>query len=232
MTSLHARRNDPCVTGRIMLRRAAGFLVIVSLSACASPERDRLKETTRPTYDKSTGRLKELTYDGNSNGRIDTWTDLDGTKALRSRIDRNEDGKIDRWEYYDDDGGLVKVGFSRRDDGKPDAWAFSGADSKINRIEISSVADENKIDRREYYDVSFAGPDGQGALVKADEDTNRDGRPDKWETYENGAVKTVAFDENSDSLPDRRLTYAKSALRLMESQPDASGRFAARVEVK
>jgi hypothetical protein len=126
----------------------------------------------------------------------------------------------------------VKVGFSRRDDGKPDAWAFSGADGKINQIEISSVADDQKIDRREYYDVSRAGPDGHGALVRAEEDTNRDGRPDKWETYENGAVKTVAFDENSDGVADRRLTYARSALRLMESQPDASGRFASRVEVK
>lgn len=215
-----------------MLRRSAVLLTIVSLSACAGPETHRLKETTRPTYDTNTGRLKELTYDGNSNGRIDTWTDLDGTRALRSRIDRDEDGKIDRWEYYDETGKLVKVGFSRRDDGKPDAWAFSGADGRISVIEISSVADETKIDRREYYDVSLAGPDGHGALVRAEEDTNRDGRPDKWETYENGAVKTVAFDENSDGAPDRRLTYARSSLRLIESGPDASGRFASRVEVK
>jgi hypothetical protein len=57
--------------------------------------------------------LKELTYDANKNGRIDTWTDMDGTRPLRARIDRNEDGKLDRWEYYDEKGQLAKVGFSR-----------------------------------------------------------------------------------------------------------------------
>ena len=65
-----------------MLRLTVLLLTIVALSACASPEADRLKETTRPTYDPNTGRLKELTYDGNANGRIDTWTDLDGTRVL------------------------------------------------------------------------------------------------------------------------------------------------------
>ena len=33
-----------------------------------------------------------------------------------------------------------------------------------------------------------------GALVRAEEDTNRDGRVDKWETYADGALKSVAFD--------------------------------------
>lgn len=215
-----------------MLRRTVLLLTIVALSACASPEADRLKETTRPTYDPNTGRLKELTYDGNANGRIDTWTDLDGTRALRSRIDRDEDGKVDRWEYYDETGKLVKVGFSRRGDGKPDAWARSGADGKITLIEMSSVGDDAKIDRWEYYDVSLAGPGGRGALVRAEEDANRDGKVDKWETYEDGAVKIVAFDENGDGVPDRRLTYGLSSLRLIESQPDSSGRFASRVEVR
>jgi hypothetical protein len=168
----------------------------------------RLKETTRATYDKSTGKLKELTYDSNANGRIDTWTEMDGARALRSRIDRNEDGKIDRWEYYDDSGRLLKVGFSRRDDGKLDAWAFSGSDGRVNRIEIASSGDEQKVERREFYEPSLAGAGEPTALVRAEEDTNGDGRIDKWETYENGAVKTVAFDENGDGTADRRLSYA------------------------
>jgi hypothetical protein len=36
---------------------------------------------------------------------------MDGNRALRSRMDRNEDGRVDRWEYYDGGGRLVKVGF-------------------------------------------------------------------------------------------------------------------------
>jgi hypothetical protein len=113
----------------------AGVAVACMLgAACSDPDRERLKQTTKATYDQTTGRLKELTYDANKNGRIDTWTDMDGTRPLRARIDRNEDGKLDRWEYYDDKGQLTKVGFSRSDDGKPDAWAFSGPDGKVLRI--------------------------------------------------------------------------------------------------
>ena len=201
--------------------------------ACSDPERERLRATTKPAYDRTTGKLTELTYDANKNGRIDTWTAMDGSRPLSSRIDRDEDGKIDRWEYYDDKGQLAKVGFSRRNDGKVDAWAFAGSDGKVQRTEISSSGDEKKIDRWEYYDESVAlNGDGTGALLRADEDTNGDGKADKWETFEHGAVKTAAFDENGDGAPDRRLTYAGGTLVLVESAPDTSGRFTKRVEVK
>jgi hypothetical protein len=195
----------------------------VLASACADPERDRIKQTTKPTYDKTTGKLTELTYDRNKNGRIDTWTDMDGTRPLRSRIDLDEDGTIDRWEYYGDKGELLKVGFSRKKDGKPDAWAYSGADDKVERVEISSTADEHKIDRWEHY--------GAAGLVSAEEDTNGDGRVDKWETYAGGALRTAAFDENGDGTPDRRLTYDNGQLALIESEPEASGAFAKHVTV-
>ena len=210
----------------ILSRVLAGgaVLTILSVAACSSPETEQLKKTTIPTYDNKTGKLTQLTYDRDKNGRIDTWTDMDGTRALRSRIDLDEDGKIDRWEYYDDKGGLAKVGFSRKQNGQPDAWAYSGPDGKVARVEISSTGDEKKIDRWEHYEA--------GGLVRAEEDTNGDGRADKWETYENGILKTAAMDEDKDGIPDRRFTYAGGALVLIESSPDASGRFTKRVEVK
>ena len=207
-------------------------VVCMVTTACSDPDRERLKQTTKATYDPSTGRLKELTYDANKNGRIDTWTDMDGTRPLRARIDRNEDGKLDRWEYYDGQGQLAKVGFSRSDDGKPDAWAFAGPDGKVVRIEISSAKDETKIDRWERYEPKGAGPEDVGALLAADEDTNHDGTRDKWETYEGGALKTAAFDEDHDGRPDRRLTYAAGTLTLIESQPDPSGAYTKQVRVK
>jgi hypothetical protein len=193
-------------------------------ASCSDPEKEREKAGIKPTYDKTTGRLKELTYDSNHNGRVDTWTDMDGALPLRTRIDRNEDGKLDRWEYYDAKGQLQKVGFSRKDDGKPDAWAFSGADGKIERIEISSAADEKKIDRWEHYDAS--------GLASAEDDGNADGVADKWETYQAGALKTAAWDDNGDGKPDRRFTYEAGALVTIESEPDAAGTFTKRVEVK
>jgi hypothetical protein len=206
------------------MRKPLVALVFVSVAACADPEKERLRQTTIPTYDKTTGRLTELTYDSNKDGKIDTWTQMDGARPILSRIDRNQDGKIDRWEYHDEKGQLSKVGFSRGDTGKPDAWAFSGPDGRVARIEVSSAGDDKKIDRWEHYDAT--------GLVRAEDDTNGDGRPDKWETYANGAVSSVTFDENHDGKPDRRLTYDGGSLVLIESEPDAAGNFTRRAVVK
>lgn len=212
---------------RIVRGAAVLLLAGVLVSACSDPDRERLRKTTIPTYDKDTGKLTQLTYDRNKDGIIDTWTDMDGTKPLQSRIDFNEDGKIDRWEYYDDKGALAKVGFSRSGGDKPDAWAYAGPDGKLQRIEGSSTADEKKIDEWEYYDASKAldDKDYQSALVRDAQDTNGDGKPDKWDTYDHGALKTVEFDMDHDGKPDRRLTYDAGKLVLIESAPDASGRF-------
>ena len=213
-------------------RLAVGLLAAGLAAGCSNPERDRLEKTTRATYDQATGRLKEITYDANKNGRVDTWTEMDGSRPVRARVDRNEDGKLDRWEYYDDNGRLTKVGFSRSDDGTPDAWAFSDAESRVVRVEISSLRDAARIDRWERYDPPAAGAAGAGPLAAVEEDTNADGRPDKWETYERGALKTAAFDANHDGTPDRRLTYEAGGLVLIETEPDGAGRFARQVRVK
>ena len=116
------------------------------------------------------------------------------------------------------------MGFSRKHDGTPDAWGFSGPDGKLVRVEISSKADEKKIDRWEHYEA--------GVLASVDEDTNADGRADKWETYEAGAVRTASMDENGDGRPDRRFTYGHGKLVLIESEPDTAGHFTSQVAVK
>jgi len=201
----------------------------VLAQSCADPERDRLKSTTKATYDKATGKLTELTFDANKNGRVDTWTEMDGTRPVRSRIDSNEDGRIDRWEYYDAAGKLTKVGFSRKAAETPDAWAYAGPGGGIDRIETSSTGDPARIDRWEFYDASQAppanSPDNPGTLLRVDEDTNGDGRADKWERYTAGTVSTVEFDENHDGKPDRRLTYKDSELALIETSPDSAGHY-------
>jgi hypothetical protein len=214
----------------VTTRAGAFFVVALAVCGCSDAERERLKSTTKPSYDNATGRLTELTFDANRNGRIDTWTEMDGSRPLRSRIDTDEDGRVDRWEYYDAAGTLAKVGFSRKSAGKPDAWAFS-TNGRTARIEVSSVADEARIDRWEIYDLSgVPGPDGVGPLLSVEEDTNRDGRRDKWERYENGLVKTAEFDENGDGRPDRRLSYRGSELALIETAPDASGAYTRKLE--
>ena len=200
------------------------ILLAALAASCSDLEKAREKAGIKPTYDKTTGKLKELTYDSNHDGKVDTWTEMDGARPLRTRIDKNEDGKLDRWEYYDAQGQLQKVGFSRKDDGKPDAWAFSSPDGKIERIEISSTGDEKKIDRWERYDAS--------GLVSSEDDGNADGVVDKWETYQAGALKTAAWDDSGDGKPDRRFTYDGGTLVTIESEPDAAGNFTKRVDVK
>jgi hypothetical protein len=217
-------------------RALAAVLALTLAAACADAEKERLKQTTRPTYDPATGRLAELTYDANRNGQVDTWMSMDGSRPLGARIDRNEDGRIDRWEYYDEKGTLLKVGFSRKDAGTPDGWAYAGPDGQVQRIEFSSTGSQSQIDRWEHY---RSAPGARGSppatdvgaspvltLVEVDQDGN--GRVDQWETYEDGTLRTAAYDVNGDGAPDRRLTYARSTLVLIESDPDGAGGFASR----
>ena len=206
--------------------RPSGLTAILSIcvaAACSNPQKERESLGITPTYDKKTGKLKELTYDSNHDGKVDTWTVMDGARPVETRIDRDEDGKIDRWEYYDGNAQLVKVGFSRKDNGKPDAWAYGTGDT-LERVEVSSVADEKTVDRWERYQ--------NGALVSAAEDVNQDGIPDKWETYEGGDMKTAAFDEDGDGKPDRRVTYAGGVLVLIETAPDGAGNYTRKTDVK
>ena len=212
------------------LRALLAILAAATAIACADAEKERLIRTTVPTYDSATGKLTQLTYDADRNGRADTWTSMDGTRPLLSRIDRNEDGRIDRWEYYTDTGALVKVGFSRKDDGTADAWAFSGSNGQVERIEFSSTGSESSIDRREYYRPADSDA-AQPTLVRAEVDADNDGRIDRWETYDDGAIRTIAYDQDGDGVPDRRFTYAHAALVLIESDPDGSGEFATRRRV-
>ncbi len=67
--------------GRMLLMTLAACAALPA-HGCADPERERLKATTRASYDKVTGKLTELTHDANKNGRIDTWTEMDGTAAV------------------------------------------------------------------------------------------------------------------------------------------------------
>ena len=123
---------------------------------------------------------------------------MDGARVLRIEIDRDEDGRVDRWEYYDANQKLEKVGFSRPGDGKEDAWSSARQDGSIARIDIS-LARDGKVTRREYYE--------KDTLVRAEEDGDGDGIFDKWEAYEGGRLASVAFDTLHRGKADRRLVY-------------------------
>src|SRR5205814_10461252 len=101
-------------------RKGLLFVVLMLGGSCGSRE----PASVEPVYDKLTGKLRLLKYDANGDGKVDTWSYMDGTRVVRIEIDMDEDGKIDRWEYYDADQKLEKTGTSRANDGKEDAWVY------------------------------------------------------------------------------------------------------------
>ncbi len=160
-----------------------------------------------PVYDQATGRLQLLKYDSDGDGKIDTWSYMDGARVVRIEIDKDEDGKIDRWEYYGPDAKLEKVGLSRANNGKVDSWVYANADGSVQRIEVSTKGD-GKVNRVEYFE--------KGAMVRAEEDTDGDGKIDKWETFDGPRLASVAFDLTHSGRPERRLVYGTDGSARLE----------------
>ena len=169
-------------------------VLMVVLGGCRDANRQ-----IEATYDV-TGKLRLLTYDSNGNGKPDTWSYMDGARIVRVEIDKDEDGAIDRWEYYDANQRLERVGTSRANDGNVDTWTYPAADADgtTSRVELSTKRD-GRVTRTEFYEG--------GVLARAQEDTDGNGAVDKWETYANGVVSSVAFDTEGTGHPTRRLAY-------------------------
>jgi hypothetical protein len=194
--------------------RALLFCALAFGAGCGAPEPANIE----PVYDKLTGTLQLLKYDSNVDGKVDTWTYMDGKRVLRIEIDKDEDGKLDRWEYYDANQKLEKTGVSRANDGKEDAWEYAGPDGAIVRIDLSARRDGN-VSRSEHY--------RKNSLVSAEEDSDGDGKADKWEVYDAGRLTSVAFDTLHRGTPDRRLMYAADGSSRFEIDAAGDGHFLA-----
>lgn len=71
----------------------------------------------------------------------------------------------------------------------------------------------------------------KGTIARAEEDTDGDGRVDRWETYRDGRVASVALDTAGHGRPDRRMIYgADGAVERVEVDPEGRGVFAAAPE--
>jgi hypothetical protein len=161
---------------------------------------------------------------------------------------------------YDQAGKLTKLSYDRDGDGKPDTWGYMDG-SRVVRVEVDENGD-GKVDRWEYHKEGAdapagspgtppapgAGPDKSierierathhdgkvnrkeffenGALTRVEEDADGNGAVDKWETYANGALTMMALDTQGRGRPDRRLVYkADGSFDHIEADPSGSGTF-------
>jgi hypothetical protein len=209
--SLDCKREGEAVSAR---NQFIGVLVMSLGWGCAAGVEPR------PSYDPATRQLTRLDVDTNQNGIVEQRTYLTGRTPLRSEMDSNEDGRVDRWEYVAPTGELVMVGGSSQHDGVEDRWAFAREENGERRVDVSTGRTRH-IDRREFY----RGSD----LTRVEEDSNEDGLPDKWETYEGGRLRELSFDSSRTAgRPDRRLTYdASGHVTRVETDSNGDGRFEA-----
>lgn len=208
-----------------MGRVCCGALVVALAPGCERAARDQ----PRVQYDPQSGRLQRLEYDANGNGRNDAVSIMDGTRVHWIELDLDENGKVDRWDVYGPDNILQKVGFSRHNDGIPDAEAFYRPDGTLERIQLSTRRD-GRFDRVEFYEL--------GVLVRSEEDGDRDGRADKWETYQQRPdappgeppyfITSAAFDDVGRGTPRRRFVYGPHGeVQRVEVDADGDGVFLA-----
>jgi hypothetical protein len=208
------------------VREAQGVvigLLIAGAFACSRPA----GEEPRALYDPRTGRLRQLAFDMNKNGTNDSVSYMDGTRMLRVELDLDENGQVERWDFYGEDRTLERVGLSQRNDGVMDAQAFYTEAGELHRIEISTKRD-GRFDRTEFYEANV--------LVRSEEDTNGDGRPNEWETYrpvpDAGpnepayGITSTAFDDSGSGRPERRFVYGRDgSIDRVELDPDGDGIF-------
>jgi hypothetical protein len=201
----------------------------VCLAGCSGPGSAGNRAAVAQ-YNPATGRLERLEFATTANARNNATGIMFGARVERIEVDEDNDGRLDRWEFYDDHGRLEKVGFSRRATGSIDAVAFYGKDAAVERIEISTRGDGH-FNRLEHY--------RSGSIARVEEDTNADGRPDKWEIYTvnrselpgESRIEIAAFDDAFRGTPNRRFVYRPNGTVLrVEIDPDADGIFESAVE--
>jgi hypothetical protein len=169
----------------------------------------------RALYDPATRELMRLDVDTNGDGVVDARTYLRGSRAFRSEIDADNDGRIDRWEYIAGDQSVAVVGSASTPGGEEDTWTFPDVKGEVRVDRLT----KGHARRHEFYRAA--------ALIRTEEDTNFDGLADKWETYENGRLRSVAVDTtHSSGRPDRRLLYDDGGkYSHLEIDSDRDGKF-------
>ena len=170
-----------------------------------------------------------MEFDLNKDGKNDTVSYMDGTRIKRVELDLNQDGRIDRWDFYKPDGSLDHIGWAGPLTGTIDSEAFYSPQGQLDRIDISTRHDGH-FDRTEFY--------RDNVLIRSQDDTNGDGRPDKWDDYAPYPnhrpgepayrITATAFDDTGSGRPERRFVWAADGtVARVELDPAATGQWMA-----
>jgi antitoxin component YwqK of YwqJK toxin-antitoxin module len=169
-----------------------------------------LEKGAYKAYYDTMGQLVRILHDSNGDGRPDRIAHYkDGKTIFLIEIDLDGDGWIDRWEHYDANGRLEKVGQWRQARGKEDTFTTLGPDGKPARVEYDDDGD-GVIDRAEVL--------RGGQVVGVEIDADRNGKIDRWQVWEKGRLLREDLDTDGDGKPDRRITYDARG-RVLSSLP-------------
>lgn len=172
--------------------------VTIACNRPSDPRRSGYRVTsgnTAANFDKVTGRLERLEIDQNRDGKMDTWSYMDGARVKRIEIDRDGDGVVDRWEHYAESK-LTKVGSSSRNDGVEDTWSFQGIDGFLARVEADGDRD-GKVDKWEH----FSRFNDKPVLSVVELDTRGQGHPTRRLHYRtDGRFERVEFLNGTSGL--------------------------------
>ncbi len=150
-----------------------------------------------------------LDADGNGVAeRVETFHP--NRRPWQVQSDDDEDGIIDKWEVFDEDGELVRIGRATKRPGHPDVWIVPDGRGGLRRREYDGSAD-GSIDRIEWFDGEV--------LTRVAVDSDHNGRLDRWQNWERGEVASERIDTDGDGEPDRRLVYGPDGSIRLERYP-------------
>jgi|TARA_B100001964_G_scaffold197837_2_gene223116 hypothetical protein len=148
--------------------------------------------------------------DADAVGLLTAGYDPETGRLQLIEYDADENGTVDTRTYMDGSV-LLRVEIDNDEDGRVDRWEYYDADRNLERIGISSLGD---------------------GVVDSWLFEGANGIPDRWETFTEGRMATLALDDNGDDRPDRRLSYDREGrLSTIASDPDETGAYTSTVEV-
>jgi hypothetical protein len=172
------------------------------------------------------GEIARVEQDRNHDGRIDGRTTFRGGKRQRGELDGDGDGRFETLQRFDDPRWSMVVETDGDGDGRCEALAYYKQET-LRRKEtidpatglparIEEFGPDGRIVRSREKAPGAAGGnidwtiDGNESAVRAEQDSDGDGRPDLWYHYAEGHIERVEEDRNRDGRPDLWEEYDRS----------------------